>query len=228
MKTVAVVTATTGRHSLYQTMRSVHNQTHPCQHYVVFDGVVARKHFQIPDSVHTIELPVATGKNGIMNGGICAAAAFLVTEDYICFLDDDNWFDPDHIQTMMDVIGDKAYCYSLRKLYDGDTFFANDDGESLGHHGQMVDVNCFLFKREVCCGIAPLWYHTNGKLMVGDRMVWQALKDNNTPWAATGRYTVNYRMGANFATKGFFFLHNALARSKYPDQDYPWSISSRT
>jgi glycosyltransferase involved in cell wall biosynthesis len=219
VKTVAVVTATTGRDSLQRTIDSVAAQTYQCQHYVVSDGVPTPN---ITSNAWLIPLPKKTGGNGVMNGAICAAAGFLVTEDYICFLDDDNWFDPDHIETMMQAIGDKAYCYSLRKLYDGDTFYANDDGESLGHHGAMVDVNCFLFKREVCCGIAPLWYHSNGKLMIGDRMVWQALKDNNTPWAATGRYTVNYRMGANFATKGWFFLQNALARAKYPDQDYPW------
>ena len=38
MKTVAVVTATTGRASLQQTMDSVAAQTYPCNHYVILDG----------------------------------------------------------------------------------------------------------------------------------------------------------------------------------------------
>lgn len=228
MKSVAVVTATTGRATLKQTVQSVAAQTYPCTHYVVYDGAAALSNAHVSgclpmlQGVKEIVLPDPTGGGAMMNGAICAAAPFLVTEDYICYLDDDNWFEPDHIETMMQAIGDKAYAYCLRKLVRPDgSFYANDDGESLGHHGDMVDVNCYLFKREVCAGIAPLWYKTDGNVMIGDRHVWAALKAHNTPWAATGRYTVNYRISSRWNQEGYFFLRNIQRRAQYPD-GFPW------
>ena len=38
MKTVAVVTATTGRVELQQAIDSVARQTYPCRHYIFFDA----------------------------------------------------------------------------------------------------------------------------------------------------------------------------------------------
>jgi len=222
--TVAVVTATTNRATLKQAMESVDEQTYPCTHYVIIDGVRGNDtmSYDDPPNRHILRLPKATGKNGIMNGAICAMAPYICTEDYICYLDDDNWFEPNHVESLMDVIGNNAYAYSLRNLiWPTNKFYARDDGESLGHYGDLVDVNCYMFKREVCAGIAPLWYKTTGDLMIGDRYVWEALRQNNTPWAASGKYTVNYRISANKDMRGFFFLKNIQKRAQYPD-GFPW------
>lgn len=227
MPSVAIVTASTGRATLQKTLDSVAAQTHPCQHYVIFDGPLsgdARNDVKLPRQVETIFIPKRTGANGIMNGCILAAAPFLITEDYLCYLDDDNWFDDDHVESLVNVIEDKAYAYSLRNIVEPDgTFFARDDGEAIGHHGNLVDANCFMFRREVAQGVASLWPRNNGTNCIGDRYVWDLLKTHNTPWAATGKYTVNYRMGGQCGTqRGFFFLNNAIRRSQYPD-GFPWA-----
>jgi glycosyltransferase involved in cell wall biosynthesis len=220
MKSVAVVTATTGRDTLLKAIKSVQAQTYPCTHYVFFDGVPVN--IDIPEGVKVIALPVKTGGNSMMNGGVCAAAAYLTVEDYICFLDDDNWFEPNHVESLVNVIGNNEYAYSLRKLVEPDgTFFANDDGEATGHFGDLVDVNCYFMKRELCAGIAPLWYKTNGHVMVGDRYVWATLTQSNVPYAATGQYTVNYRMASRWNTKPYFFLKNIQKQSQYPN-GFPW------
>lgn len=93
-KTVAVVTSTIGRPELALAIESVQNQTYPCKHYVFVDGNIfwdkAKSILeQFPDVI-PIYLPMNTGKNRILNGAINAAAAFLVEEDIICYLDDDN------------------------------------------------------------------------------------------------------------------------------------------
>lgn len=227
MKSVAVITATTGRASLAQTVKSVARQTHPCQHYVFIDGLSTQDAIPIikslPLNVEVFRLSKATGANGIMNAGILAAAPFLVTEELVCFLDDDNWFEPDHVESLVKVIAENAYAYSLRNIVEPDgSFFCQDDGEAIGHYGDLVDANCFMFRREVAQGIAPLWYRTTGTMCVGDRFVWQAILQHNTPWASTGKYSVNYRMGGQCgAGRGFFFLKNAIKRSQYPD-GFPW------
>lgn len=224
MKSVAVVTATVGRPSLEQAIDSVRAQTHPCQHYLIFDGCSPKE--QTPDEAHVLCLPNKTGGNGMMNGAILAMAAYVATEDYLCFLDDDNWFDREHVESLVDACETKqaAYAYSLRKLINPDgTFWDCDDGEAIGHHGDLVDANCYLFRRDLAVGLAPLWYKTTGEMNISDRFVWQALKQNNVPYAATGRYTVNYRMSARGTDmKPFFFMRNILARAKFPDA-FPWA-----
>lgn len=222
MSTIAVVTATTGRESLLRTIESVRAQTHKCHHYLFVDGPDCHLPY-IENDISIIQLPVKTGANAMANGGICAAAAFLTTEDYICFVDDDNWIEQDHIESLVSAIGDSGYAYCLRKLWlpDG-TFYGNDDGEALGHHGDMVDVNCYFIKRLLCCEIAPLWYKTNGCLMVGDRYVWNALTQFNVPYARTGKYTVNYTMRLDM--KGYFFLKNIQKRALYGERK-PWAAA---
>lgn len=162
----------------------------------------------------------------MMNGAILAMSAYIATEDYLCFCDDDNWYEPDHVQSLVEALESKnaAYAYSLRKLVHPDgSFYDYDNGESLGHFGDLVDANCLLMRRDLATGIAPLWYNTNGQMNVSDRFVWAALKQNNVPWAASGRYTVNYRMSARGQDmKPFFFYRNILSRAKYPDA-YPWA-----
>jgi glycosyltransferase involved in cell wall biosynthesis len=226
MKTVAVVTATTGRKELQQAINSVAAQTHPCKHYIFFDGVV-------PDFIYYNEdtficrLPVKTGGNGMMNGGIVAASAFLVQEDMICWLDDDNWFEPNHIEKLVEAKGDKPYSYSLRALRNVDgSFFANDDFESLGHHSGFIDLNCYLMDRNIAVQIAPLWYKTTGELMVGDRFVYQALVANQLDSACSGLYTLNYRLNEKRDLRGFFFEGNIKTRAQFPD-GFPWAKDTK-
>lgn len=221
MKSVAVVTATTGRDSLLQTIESVKNQTYPCTHYIFVDG-----QHNIPEDTgdcHIIRLPKPTGLHGMMNGGIVAASAYLVTEDYLCWLDDDNWLDPDHVESLVKAIGDKPYAYSLRKLVEPDgTFWGNDDCESLGHHADLIDLNCYLMKRDLATGLAPCWYQTTGELMIGDRYVWAMLKQNNLPYGESGKYSLNYRLNPKRDLRPMFFQGNIMNKSKYPN-GFPWS-----
>ena len=229
MKTVAVITATTGRASLQQAINSVMDQTHPCHHYIFVDGIpdpgimISRP----SDTCTVFELPRATGLNGVMNGAICAAGAFLATEDYITYLDDDNWFEPNHIESMVSAIGDNAYAYSLRKLIEPDgTFWANDDGESIGHFGEMVDANCLMLQRNLAQGIAPLCMTSTPEGgSTWDRVVWNSLQQHKIKWAATGQYTVNYRMNSRQKLKGWFFLRNIQTRAQFPD-GFPWATAA--
>jgi glycosyltransferase involved in cell wall biosynthesis len=221
MKSIAVVTATTGRESLLQTIESVKKQTYPCNHYIFVDG----QHELPPydDYKNIVVLPKPTGLNGMMNGGIVAASAYLVTEDYICWIDDDNWIDPNHVESLVEAIENKPYAYSLRKLMEPDgAFWANDDCESLGHHADLIDLNCYLMKRDLATGLAPCWYQTTGELCLGDRYVWAMLKQNSIPYGASGKYTVNYRLNPNRDLRPMFFQGNIRNIGKYQNK-LPWS-----
>lgn len=225
MKSVAVVTATTCRETLRQTCESVAAQTYPVKHYVFFDGVYHKETADMVRSFNGIvlALPVQTGSGGMMNGGILAASAYLVQENFICWLDDDNWMDANHVETMVEAKGDKPYAWSLRKLFTEDgKFYADDDCESLGPHSGFIDANCYLMDRSLAVQLAPAWYHTTGELMVGDRHVYATLHHNKVEGAGTGRYTLNYRLNTKRDLRAFFYERNLKTRGQFPD-GFPWS-----
>ncbi|TCT17332.1 glycosyl transferase family 2 [Bibersteinia trehalosi] len=139
--TFAVITATIGRIELHRAIQSVANQTYPAKHYVFVDGEQffdnARAILSQYPAVTTIYLPMNTGKDGWYNSRINAIAPFLVQEDIICYLDDDNFYQPDHIQNVFDVYvkEDPDYVYTFRNLIDRKgNFLCQDKIESLGHY----------------------------------------------------------------------------------------------
>lgn len=224
MKTVAVVTATTGRDSLVECVESVRNQTYPCRHYVFADGkeTIFEERANLLHLENLCVLPVKTGGNGMMNGGIMAASAYLVQEEMIAWLDDDNWYEPDHIEELVKAKGDKPYAHSLRKLLNPDgTFYDYDDFESLGQYSGFIDLNCYLMDRSVAVQVAPMWYHTTGELMIGDRYMYQCLSQNKIPFGESGKYTVNYRLNAKRDLRSWLFEGNAKSRAKYAGE-LPW------
>ena len=233
-KTVAVITSTIGRPELTLAIKSVQNQTYPCKHYVFVDGNIfwdkAKSILeQFPDVI-PIYLPMNTGKNGILNGAINAAAAFLVEEDIICYLDDDNQLREDHVESLVNVIEQGAdFSYSLRAFYDlNHQFICNDDFESLGNwtkeihffsdikinniqqsihlifntNGEHIDTNCYAVPREIAQKVAHSWYIP----YFGDRTFFSAINALDLKGETSGKYTVKYTVDFNkmIAVRRFF------------------------
>ena len=214
------MTSTIGRPELALAIKSVQNQTYPCKHYVFVDGNIfwdkAKPILeQFPDVI-PIYLPMNTGKNGILNGAINAAAAFLVEEDIICYLDDDNQLREDHVESLVNVIEQGAdFAYSLRAFYDSNhQFICRDDCESLGNwkpkenvlvrfimkNGQQIgcfinnktkkhiDTNCYAIPREIAQKTAHAWYTP----FLGDQKFFSALNQSELKGQTSGKYTVKY------------------------------------
>ena len=226
--TVAVVTATTGRDTLQQTIDSVAKQSYPCVHYVFSDADDLPSDIKFGPNVKFCRLPTKTGGKGYMNAGIVAASVYLVTEDCIAWLDDDNWYEPNHIKSLMDRLEDQTtitqnqYAYSLRNIVNVDgSFFDQDDCESLGPYSKFIDLNCYLMRRSLALQLAPAWYHTTGTLMVGDRYVYNTLEQNKVLGAGNGLYSVNYRLSMKNDLRAMFFEGNIKVRAQFPD-GLPW------
>lgn len=233
-KTVAVVTSTIGRPELVLAIESVQNQTYPCKHYVFVDGNIfcdkANSILAQFPNVVPIYLPMNTGKNRILNGAINAAAAFLVEEDIICYLDDDNQLREDHVESLVNMIEQGAdFAYSLRAFYDSNhQFICNDDFESLGTWNTKsdifvdvkiediqqqihfnfnginshIDTNCYAVPREIVQKAAYGWYTPS----IGDRGFLSALKDLGLMGQTSGKYTVKYTVDFNklIVARSFF------------------------
>jgi len=233
MTSVLVVIPTTGSPHLYDAVRSVMNQTHDDVHcMVVIDG----QEFDEPSrlilrefpSVTSLTLPWNTGAGGRNGQYIYASASMIMKQDYFCPLDQDNWYEPTHVENCMALVKRGVqWCHSLRQIVSKNgTLLGTDDCESLGrwpiylgepHH--MVDTSCYCVAREAAQKTASAWL----KLWGEDRQFYAALSQNYRSFACTGRYTVNYRLGGNenSVTWEFFENGNAQQAIKYP-QGFPW------
>jgi glycosyltransferase involved in cell wall biosynthesis len=232
---VTVVTATTCSSYLKQNLDSVKNQTYEnIQHLVVIDGVehTKKSSFDMELTQDVIVLPYATGINQYNGHKIYAASTYLAKGEYIMYLDEDNWIEPDHIESLMQTISPHTYACSLRKItnMNGD-FICNDDCESLGNWESVlgdyfVDVNCFFLPHKIALQLTPLWYrrarHPQEQPEV-DRLLTTVLKSNKIECRVTGKYTVNYRAGNRAdSVQPEFFIHGNETMNKKYEGIYPW------
>lgn len=232
---VAVITSTRGRESIKEAHESIKNQTYPATHYVFAHGrdcwEAVDKHMEGKDA-QIVYLPRANGGGGYGMAPVFAMAGFCVNEDLVFYLDDDNWYEPDHIESLVKIIKDNDldWAYSLRKIVDHDgQWICDDNCESLGahpnsHNQHLVDNSCYAVKAEIARQYGHAWYYP----VISDRMFFQALIDYKTTFGATGKHSVNYRLskdGTGGMTKEKFFANNELNQRNYNNTS-PWLLQS--
>ena len=231
---VTIVTATTCTDYLKQNINSVINQTYDnIQHLIVVDGRHLDKlNYDIASDV--IVLPYATGTEQYNGHRIYGAATYLAKGDYIMYLDEDNWLEPNHVESLVNILKDNpnSYACSLRKITDMDgNFICNDDCESLGNWESVindffVDVNCFFLPKKLALQLTPIWYrrarHPEDQPEV-DRALTSVLRYNTIQCLVSGEYTVNYRAGnrADSVQARFFLNGNKIMQEKY-NGEFPW------
>lgn len=215
---VAVITPTIGSSALFKAMESVQNQDHSdLTHFIVVDGVefAEKTDFMANQfeskKIQTLVLPENTGQNGMNGHRIYAALPFLLNAEYIFFLDQDNWFDANHISSMVSLMehDNLDWVYSMRKICkESGDFVTNDNCESLGEYPcysrlpNLVDTNCYGFRRNTLVKSAHYWYHP----LQADRYFFHHLKQTSPNFKSTGLYTVNYRLTEHRPPSAEFFL----------------------
>lgn len=238
-----VITPTTGAPELEQAIQSVARQGDGVEHWVVVDGVqFAEKSIKIVQDnpqphLRIIILPENTGmpynhfwgelESGFYGHRIYASIAGLINAKYTLFLDQDNWFEDNHVRIMVEAIQRKnlEWCYSLRKAVDKDgSFICNDDCDSLGifpnqSNIAFVDMNCYCFTTEFLLKLQHVFYRDTYHC---DRELFKhALATSKSPesFAGTGKYTVNYRCGRDGQSQ-WFLDGNEKIKEIYPT--FPW------
>ena len=198
MSRVMVITPTTGKDTLDKAVVSVANQTVPTEHLLILDGC-KDVDIDYPTNLKAITLPENVGGDGWYGHRVYAAMPLMVNADYILFLDEDNWFEPNHVETMIAKIKSKdlMWSYSLRNIYDErGQYVCPDDCEALGryptfydHNLNFVDTNCYCFRREFLVNVAHHFYGQWG----ADRMFYKEVSKALPSFGCTGEATVNYR-----------------------------------
>jgi glycosyltransferase involved in cell wall biosynthesis len=232
---VTIITPTTGTKHLEQCVDSVANQSYKnIQHLIVVDGKEHRKKAeqQIHSDADVLVLPYNTGHDQYNGHRIYGASTFLAKGAYYIFLDEDNWLEPNHVESLVNSIDNNGWAYTLRKIVDTEgNYICNDDCESLGNwqsilNDYFVDVNCYMVRKDVALNFAPGWYrrarHPQEQPEV-DRLLSGWLRQNNFKANCTGDYTVNYRVAsrADSVTGEFFLKGNEYMKQRL-NGEFPW------
>lgn len=236
-KKVAIVTPCITNEYLRQCFQSVQEQTYDnLRHYVIVDGI---EHWK---SVHDIIESVVSNKRispiylsenigkEYYGHRAFAASSFLVNADVIMYLDADNWYQPNHVETMIDKLNSGFdWVYSLRNICDkSGEFLCQDNCESLGKwpvygsdysQAYHIDTGCFAIPIQIALQLGHSWYGKWG----ADRQFFNTLKQYYKDFECTGEYTLNYRLDGNSGSvsKKFFEDGNAIIAATYNGQ-YPW------
>ena len=227
---VTVITPTTGSHQLYNVLKSVSTQTYSnIEHIVVADGPQYSKATQgmlEGSQALLIQLPYNTGHSQYNGHRIYGAMSYIANGDYLCFLDQDNWYEDNHIESLIDVIQQgNDWAYSLRKIVSQEgTYICNDDCESLGkwqtYHGvNHIDTNCYCIKTSTAIKLSQVWHGGWGQ----DRVFLSAIAQHFPRFHCTSEYTVNYRVDGNpgSVNADFFYNGNKVMNQKY-NGVFPW------
>ena len=231
--TATVIIPTTGAPEVRKAIESVLTQTYDTEVYLVCDGpkFSGKVHVIAADyagnkNFHVTYLPINVGANGFYGHRVYASFTHLINTDYVLYLDQDNWFDNEHVRSCINTIESKKldWCYSLRNIYEGETFICQDNCESLGkwqtYHGvNHVDTNSYCIKTETAIKLASAWHGGWGQ----DRVFLATIAHHFPKWDCTNKYTTNYRVGGNedSVTKEFFLNGNEVMKQKY-NGEFPW------
>lgn len=190
---VAVVTPyyETPRDWLEQCHRSVRNQTHPCTHILVADG---RAEAYVGDwQCQHIILEVNHADYGDTPRAIGSVSAIGQQFDAIAYLDSDNWYAPDHIETLVGLHAKSgaAVCISNRTMnrLDGSVL-----GRCLETDGEMfADTSCLMLTRRAF-SLASLWASFHPRLHpICDRLMMHAIRNSKLERAFVDKPTVAFR-----------------------------------
>jgi len=232
-KSVTVLTPTTGNvDRLKSVIDTVQAQTYKnLKHLVVIDDPKPRLFLGgEPKNVTITHTPIKTGEGGFYGHRILAAYPHLINSDYIAFLDDDNTWAPNHIESLVKKIEELNldWAHSLRKVFINGEFLADDCCESIGRwpvawdtSQYLVDTSSYCFKREWLIQVCQLWHSGWG----GDRRFFMAIKDHCN-YDTTGLHTLNYELpDMNKAyggqTRIFEEFNRAMLRKH--GGKYPWN-----
>ena len=232
----AVLLITSGRPELTHALQSVWNQTYPVTTYVVTDAVIGEDEFQFiktylgGNNTHFCYWPTKVGGRGWEGRRLIAAMPSLINEDVTFVLQDDDWFKPDHVASLMSIIEDgHDWAYSLMSVYDKDGSFLLDDiceclgeehpawntGETFAPTGSIA-MRTALFR-----GLAVSAYNHEG--YGPDRTFYNLAKQIYPKFKGSKKHTHCFRLGGNDGSSNlaFFERGNQVMREKYPD-GMPW------
>ena len=241
-KSVVVITPTIGSPKLADAVESVANQTYKnLKHLIVVDGTeyfdssIDNMPLGKDTNIQILPLPYNTGGTGGKWYGhrIYAGVPHLINADYIFLLDEDNWYEEDHVKSLVEVLErGNDFAYSFRKIYSPDkTYIADDNCEALGQwpiyfsHNDpqyLVDTSSFAFNTKFLQKTCHFWHSGWG----GDRKYLYSVLAQNPKWDTSYKHTLCYRTDANpNSPDADFFIKGNEQQLEHYKGKLPWNIN---
>jgi glycosyltransferase involved in cell wall biosynthesis len=163
----------------------------------------AHKILQHYPEVDAFYLPYSAGNWG---GRVYAAGSHLSRGEYIGYLDDDDFLEPEHVESLLSVIGEKSWSFCFRNLMMNGMFLARDQCDSLGtlhptwHEKQngrdiyQLGTGSCLLARKAALELSRFWAPTGfgDSLFQNDRQFFRELRARYPDGVCTYKYTMNY------------------------------------
>ena len=173
-------------------------------HDSVLNQGVNADHFFIADGFPNLEitswkakhiiLSESHGDNGNTPRGIGSALADIEGYDFIAYLDADNWYHENHLQSLIQLYEETkiSICTSFRTFHtlDGEDLKIRERDEDLLLH---VDTSC-LFIHRSSFALTTFWLKIPKQLSpMCDRVFVASCRANRYPMASTKKRTVAFR-----------------------------------
>lgn len=220
---VAVVIPTVGRPTLKRTVESVYAQQFkgtiqlllgvdgPVSDSATISHLVAGTPSHVHVSVYAPGYSTSARFGGVhpagAGGALRTILSYAAHSKRVAYLDDDNWWSPDHLATLVKAIEGHDWAYSLRWFCDPATGapLCVDGWESVGPNagsfresfGGFADPNCLMIDPLACEPALRLWSQTlpGDKVgMTSDRVVFDWLHKHGRG-IGTGKATAYYALG---------------------------------
>lgn len=231
-----VVTITSGRETLERCVESVRGQTYPCRQYIFADGVIDLNAFlQLEWKYASEETYVSwwsarAGGKDLEGRRLLAAAGMMVKDEVLFVLNDDDWYEPDHVESLMEIInGGCDWAYSFRKIFDEKgKFLFDDECESLGEEHPCWNIpdenfaeTCSIAMRTEKFRNLAVLYTVPG--YGPDRVFYQHAKSLYPRFRGSRKHTMCFRLGGNPGSvqREYFEHGHRWMKEKYP-AGMPW------
>jgi glycosyltransferase involved in cell wall biosynthesis len=188
---------------LKQCIDSVKAQTYgPLMHITIGDGCDLATTISDAD-VYNIPLPSRINNYGDTPRSIGVVYAFSLGADAVIFLDSDNWFAPNHIESLVECYqktgADVITCRRYLTHLNGDILGVcpESDGEI------FCDTNCLMVTKALAEQASLWWLIPRDMHPIDDRVLWDTLIHSTDNIASTGKPTVFYRTAFRFHYEAF-------------------------
>lgn len=207
---VAIIMPSIGRESIHDAVRSVYAQTSNIRIQLLIgidapSGDIDRIDSLLTESPTNVTpfLFYPGYSTSVRHGGLHPARdggtirsvlSYLANSRYLAYLDDDNWWAPDHLSSLLNAIKGKSWAFSFRWFTHPHSRkpICIDNWESVGpgkgvfakKFGGWVDPNCLMFDKLACEPALRLWsIPLNGdpNAMSADRNVYNYLQNHSEP-----------------------------------------------
>jgi hypothetical protein len=176
--------------TLHRCHSSVLSQTVACDHFLIADGY-PRPEVASWRTIHLTLPPHADyGNTPRFIGSVSAES---LGYDAIALLDADNWFQPNHLETLLALQSQSgaSVVTCARLLIDATDrsvlgVCRESDGDTFN------DTNCYLLTRPAFA-LFRVWTMADpGRRVLADRLFWEAIKGSRLPRVHSSAPTVNY------------------------------------